>query len=121
MKKLILLIAIVTGVNTAFSQTKEQAESFLKKKCTSFNKDAKITQVNNLDSVIRSCKKNGVTYDHNYFTFRAAPDGSFNPEYSTGGGGEGVIKSKNIPFVNYKTYKEGNRITIEVVCGSDSF
>lgn len=117
MKKLILLIAIVTGVNTAFAQTKEQVVKFVADRTMSFNKGIKSIEVNNLDSVIKSCIKKNITYSHDIFTLYGA---SFSPARIGSGYSQTIIRDKRIPFVMYKSYKVDGNIVIEVVSGSDA-
>lgn len=117
MKKLILLIAIVTGLNNAFAQTKEQVTTFLTDRTMPFNKGVKAVCVNNIDSAIRVCKKKDISYSHAYFTFYGD---SINPSMEMGGSTEAIIKSKKVPFVMYKTYKENGNTIIETLTGNDS-
>lgn len=119
MKKLLLLLAITTSFNVSFAQTKEQVIAFLSDRTMSFNKNAKVIEVNNLDSVMKSCKKKNISYSHDYFTlygskFTKSP-------IVVGGYSQTIIKDKQVPFVMYKTYhSETNNIVIEVVSGSDA-
>jgi len=117
MKKLILLIAIITGLNTAFAQTKEQVTTFLSDRTMSFNKGVKAVEVNNLDSVIKSCSKRNISCSHDIFTLYGT---SFSPAQVIGGYSQTIIKDKKVPFVMYKSYKKNGNTIIEVVSGSDS-
>lgn len=120
MKKLILLIVIVSSLSTAFAQTREEVISFLTSRTMPFNKNAKVIQVNNLDSVMKSCAKKNISYCHDTFILY----GPTLTEYSVvlGGHSRTIIRDKRVPFVVYKTYHNVvNNIIIEVVSGSDSF
>jgi hypothetical protein len=117
MKKTIVSILILAGLNPAFSQTKEQVTTFLSDRTMPFNKDVKAVEVNNLDSVIRSCSKRNISCSHNIFTLYGT---SFAPAQVIGGYGQTIIKDKKLPFVMYTFYKENGNTIIEVVSGSDS-
>lgn len=120
MKKLILLIVMATILNSAIAQTKSQIISFLSDRTMPFNKNVKAIQVNNLDSVIKSCKKKNISYSHDFFILN---DLTFiDPNAASSGYSETIIKNKRVPFVMYKTYRnEFNNLVIEVVSGTDSW
>jgi hypothetical protein len=117
MKKTILSILILAGLNPVFSQTKEQIATFLSDRTMPFNKGVKAVEVINLDSVIRSCSKRNISCSHDIFTLYGT---SFDTAQVIGGYSQTIIKDKKLPFVMYRFYKKNGNTIIEVVSGSDS-
>jgi len=117
MKKTILSILILAGLNPAFSQTKDQVTTFLSDRTMPFNKDVKAEEVNNIDSVIKSCIKRNISCSHDIFTLYGT---SFAPAQVIGGYTQTIIKDKKLPFVKYTFYNKNGNTIIEVVSGSDS-
>jgi len=117
MKKTILSFLILAGFNPAFSQTKEQVTTFLSDRTMPFNKDVKAEEVNNIDSVIRSCSKKNISCSHDVYTLYGT---SFDPAQLIGGYSQTIIKDKKEPFVKYTFYNKNGNTIIEVVSGSDS-
>ena len=117
MKKTILSILILAGLNPAFSQTKEQVTTFISDRTMPFNKGVKAEEVNNIDSVIRSCSKRNISCSHDIFTLYGT---SFDPVQLIGGYSQTIIKDKKRPFVMYRFYNKNGNTIIEVVSGSNS-
>jgi hypothetical protein len=117
MKKIILMIVIMIKCSVSFTQTKQQLVDFIYDRTMPFNKNSKIIEVNNLDSVMKSMSRKNISFCHDIFKIYGT---SFSPAIVVGGYSQTIIKSKKVPFIMYKTYKINGNTVIELVNGSNS-
>ena len=117
MKKVILIIAMLTFKNVTFSQNSNVMQKFLNETIDGFNKNVKKQVVNNLDSVIKSCQKRKISYSHR--TYMVSIDSNNTCEINFAYL-QTIINSKKIPFFMYNYSINFNTIMIQVVRGSDA-
>ncbi len=117
MKKIMLITALLMFRNFVFSQNSNMIKEFLTERIDEFNRNVKMQEVNNLDSVIKTCQKRKISYSLDNYTINIDSNNywSINFAYS-----QTVINTKKIPFLMYKYSMNFNTINIEVVSGSDA-